>query len=69
MDNFFQRDPRIDPESAIRDLEKKLHWCMQMLFDAGLVTNKFGGELGSPDDLNNIDILEDATEVREQFTK
>ena len=69
MDNFFQRDPRIDPESALRDLEKKLHWCMQMILDAGLANDKFGNNRASPDDMPNIDILEDAGEVREQFTQ
>jgi hypothetical protein len=58
MSNFFQRDPRIDPESAIRDLEKKLHYALASLAANGLLLDP---------DLNNIDIAneigEDAQEV------
>jgi hypothetical protein len=69
MDNFFQRDSRIDSDSALRDMEKKLHWCMQMILDGGLANDKFGNGVASPDNTPNIDILEDAGEVREQFTQ
>lgn len=64
MDNFFQRDPRIDPESAIRDLEKKLHWCIQQLIDAGIATDRFGN---NPNDFDSSDIFEDAQDVKQDL--
>ena len=31
MDNFFARDSRIDQDSALRDLEKKVHYLIAAL--------------------------------------
>ena len=66
---YFQQDPRIEDHTAVRDLEKKLHWCMQMLFDAGLVQNRFGNDAGSPDDLSNADVWHDAMEVKQELNQ
>ena len=47
MDNFFARDSRIDQDSALRDLEKKVHYLIaalaanEMLLDA--TTNNVPG--------------------------
>jgi hypothetical protein len=53
MDNYFQRDTRIDPNSAIRDLEKKLHYALTSLAAAGLLLDP---------DVNNIDIAAEVAE-------
>ena len=42
---------------------------MQVMFDAGLINDKFGGGRSSPDDTPNTDIYKDAAEVREEFTE
>ena len=50
MDNFFSRDSRIDQDSALRDLEKKVHYLIaalaanQMLLDP--TTNNVPGVPG-----------------------
>ena len=66
--SYFERDSRID-DDVIRNLEKKLHFCMQVMFDAGLINDKFSGGRASPDDCPNTDIFKDAAEVREEFTQ
>jgi len=37
MDNFFARDSRIDQDSAIRDLEKKVHYLIAALAAGGML--------------------------------
>jgi len=50
MSNLWARDDRIDPDSAMRDLEKKVHFLMQQLCGAGIIATR-----GS----NSVDISSD----------
>ena len=59
MDNFFDRDTRIDPNSALRDLEKKVHYLMAALAASGGLLDP---------DTNNVEgipgpVMGDAQEV------
>jgi len=63
MKDFFTHDERIDENTALRDLEKKVHWLMYQLAQAGLALDVAGGSYSFPDDLNKIDIQNDAGEV------
>jgi len=62
MSNYWARDPRIDPDSAIRDLEKKVHYLMQQLMGAGIINTRGGNAADVPDDIDD-----DANEVGCQF--
>jgi hypothetical protein len=63
MDDFFKRDPRIEDGTPLRDLEKKLHWTMFQLAQAGIALDLSGGAYSFPDDLNSNDIQNDAMSV------
>ena len=63
MKDFFTHDERIDDNTAVRDLEKKVHWLMYQLAQAGIALDMAGGAYSFPDDLNKIDIQNDAEEV------
>jgi hypothetical protein len=58
MSQFWERDTRIDPDSAIRDLEKKVHFLMSIVCNNQLVMN--GADCVSSTD----EIDEDAIEVQ-----
>jgi len=62
MSNFWARDDRIDPDSAIRDLEKKVHYLMQQLMGAGIINTRGGNSPNVPDDIDA-----DGNEVSGQF--
>jgi len=63
MDDFFKHDPRIEEGTPLRDLERKLHWVMFQLAQAGLATDLSGSSYAFPDDLNVQDIQNDAMSV------
>ena len=64
MSDFLKRDPRIEEGTALRDLEKKVHYLLQMMSDAGLAVDHTGNPWGSPDDLENWEIFADSQEVK-----
>ena len=61
---FWQHDSRIEEGTALRDLEKKVHYLMHMLANAGIAVDWRGETFGSPDDLPNNDIWLDGSEVQ-----
>lgn len=63
MDDYFKHDPRIEEGSALRDLERKVHWLMYQLAQAGLAVDLSGSSYAFPDDLNVIDVQNDAMKV------
>jgi hypothetical protein len=67
MSDFFAHDPRIDEGTALRDLEKKVHYLMQMLSDAGLLNSRYNNAITLPDDINATDVSSDAAEVKNQL--
>ena len=64
MDNFLSHDTRIDDDTALRLLEKKLHWLMMQCAQSGIITDNGGGQMTFPDDLNASDILYDYSDVQ-----
>ena len=62
MSNFWARDDRIDPDSAMRDLEKKVHFLMQQLMGAGIICTRGGNSADVPNDIDT-----DGNEVAGQF--
>jgi len=63
MDDFLKHDSRIEEGTALRDLERKLHWVMFQLAQAGLALDLAGSSYSFPDDLNSKDIQNDAMAV------
>jgi hypothetical protein len=63
MDDFFAHDLRIEENTALRDLERKVHWLMYQLAQSGLALDLNGGSYSFPDDLNKIDVQNDAMAV------
>ena len=63
MKDFFTHDERIEEGTALRDLERKVHWLMFQLAQAGLATDLSGSSYSFPDDLNKQDIQNDAIAV------
>jgi hypothetical protein len=63
MDDFFTHDTRIEDGTALRDLEKKVHYLMSMLSNAGMLNDRFGNNAVVPDDLNDNTVAQDAVEV------
>ena len=64
MSKFWQHDERIEEGTALRDLEKKVHYLMHVLANAGISVDWRGETFGSPDDLDSTDIYFDASEVQ-----
>jgi hypothetical protein len=62
MSNYWARDPRIDPETSLRDLEKKVHYLMQQLMGAGIINTRGGNAADVPGDID-----EDGNEVSCQY--
>ena len=48
MTDFFAHDERIEDNTALRDLEKKVHWLMYQLAQAGLATDLNGSSYSFP---------------------
>jgi hypothetical protein len=63
MTDFFARDPRIEDGTPLRDLERKIHWIMYQMAQAGLALDLSGSAYSFPDDLNVIDIQNDYMSV------
>lgn len=64
MSQFWKHDERIEEGTALRDLEKKVHYLMHTLANAGIALDWRGQEFASPDDLDSTDIYFDASEVQ-----
>jgi hypothetical protein len=59
MDNFFARDSRIDQDSALRNLEKKVHYLIAALAANGLLLDPTTNNVsGAP-----AEVMGDAQEV------
>jgi hypothetical protein len=63
MSDLFKHDNRIEENTALRDLEKKVHWLMYQLSKAGLTTDLSGNKLSIPADCNSADIENDAITI------
>ena len=64
MSDFWKHDPRIEEDSALRDLEKKVHYCMYMLAQAGVALDATSQAFAIPDDYDHREIYFDGNEVR-----
>ena len=58
----FCCDDRIEDGTALRDLEKKVHFLMQQLMGAGVICTRGGNAADVPSDIDN-----DGNEVANQF--
>jgi hypothetical protein len=63
MSDFFKHDPRIEENTALRDLEKKVHYLISVLNENELLVNRGGN---AADDFASDDVSMDAAEVRNQ---
>jgi len=52
MAGYWERDERIDPDSAMRTLEMKVHFLMQQLVGAGIVASRGGNQIDIPNDID-----------------
>lgn len=62
MSNFWGCDDRIEDGTALRDLEKKVHFLMQQLMGDGVICTRGGNAADVPSDIDN-----DGNEVATQF--
>ena len=62
MSDLWSRDSRIEEGTALRDLEKKVHFLMSALCNAGIITTRGGNQMDVPDD-----ITKDGDEVGSQI--
>jgi hypothetical protein len=62
MSNFWACDDRIEDGTAVRDLEKKVHFLMQQLMGQGIISTRGGNAADVPNDIDA-----DANEVASQF--
>ena len=53
MSNYWAKDSRIDPDSAMRDLEKKVHFLMQQLCGAGVIATRGNNVADIPSDIDD----------------
>ena len=64
MDNYFQKDDRIEADTTIAVLEKKIHYLMTILSNQGMLLDEQGYNISIPDDMESgQDLVEDATQV------
>ena len=64
MDNYFQKDDRIEADSTIAVLEKKIHYLMTILSNQGMLLDEQGYNISIPSDMEDgPDLVDDATEV------
>jgi hypothetical protein len=64
MDNYFQKDDRIEADSTIAVLEKKIHYLMTLLSSQGMLLDEQGYNISIPNDMESgPDLVDDATEV------
>jgi hypothetical protein len=64
MSEFWKHDERFEEGSALRDLEKKVHYCMYMLAQAGIALDATNQAFAIPDDYDHQDVYFDGDEVR-----
>ena len=64
MTDFWKHDERIDEGTALRDLEKKVHYCMFMLAQNGMALDATSQGFAIPDDYDHRDVYFDGDEVR-----
>lgn len=64
MSDFWKHDERIDENTALRDLEKKVHYCMYMLAQAGIALDATSQGFSVPDDYDHQDVYFDGCEVK-----
>lgn len=62
MSNFWGCDNRIEDNTALRDLEKKVHFLYQQLMGSGVINTRGGNAADVP-----ADIDADGNEVAVQF--
>lgn len=51
MADYWARDSRIEQDSALRQLEAKVHYLMSTLCDAGIISSFDGAGINVSDDL------------------
>jgi hypothetical protein len=64
MSEYWKQDPRIEEDSAMRNLEKKVHYCMYMLAQAGIALDASNQGFAIPDDYDHKEVYFDGDEVR-----
>ena len=62
MSNLWAKDDRIEDGTSLRDLEKKVHFLMSVLCNAGIISTRGGNQM----DVSN-DITADGDEVGGQI--
>ena len=50
--NGWSSDERIEPDSAMRLLEQKIHYLMVLASNAGIMTDYSGGGINLPNDIS-----------------
>jgi len=61
MADYWARDSRIEQDSALRQLEAKVHYLMSTLCDAGIISSFDGAGINVSDD-----VAQDAVNVGSQ---
>jgi hypothetical protein len=61
MADYWARDSRIEQDSALRQLEAKVHYLMSTLCDAGIISSFDGAGINVSDD-----VAQDAVDVGSQ---
>ena len=61
MADYWARDSRIEQDSALRQLEAKVHYLMSKLCDAGIISSFDGAGINVSDD-----VAQDAVNVGSQ---
>jgi hypothetical protein len=51
MADYWARDSRIEEDSALRQLEEKVHYLMSTLCDAGIISSFDGAGVNVSDDV------------------
>jgi len=52
MSDFWSRDSRIEEGTALRDLEKKVHFLMQQMLGSGIVSTRGANCTDVPNDID-----------------
>jgi hypothetical protein len=52
MSNLWGRDDRIEDGTSLRDLEKKVHFLMQICINSGLINTRGGNQMDVPDEID-----------------
>ena len=53
MSDFWSRDDRIEDGTALRDLEKKVHFLMQQMLVSGIVATRGANCTDVPQDIDD----------------